>query len=549
MLMTIDALQQMNFFAWSFYGHQCSVPTAVMAWQSLLLPSRICSSHCRRHRYSPHLSYLQDLCLPRSLSSSSYSSSSSTTTTAASSTKIRSDRTIASPSSPGTAKRHFSSPPILLSSTIVPFLSSLFFAPQLMKLLHKDLSYCLTGILLLSSFGIALEQRTMVGKALSAPLATMMMSLLVANAGVMPFTSTLYTMINQYIVPLSVPLLLFDSDLMRIFRDSGLLLLAFVVGAISTVVGTLLSYPIVPMTSISSTSSRVVGQHIAMALAARHIGGAINFVAVADTLSIPSSVISAAIAADNVVVAFYFAFLFAIAPASADDTTVIATTPTTFNNNNNKLPVTNVTVGEVDGEFELVPFTDKNKSTINAHDITLSTLGISLATSSLLVTVGGAVTNLVFPHGTSALPLTSFLTVIAATVFPKYFMHIRKAGNALGILGIQMFFAASGCAGSIRLVLQQAPSLFMFSTLQLLFHFITLMIVGRGVLHLPYRELCLASNANVGGPTTAAAMAQAKEWPHLVLPALLVGILGYATATAIALAIGPVLGRLPLLRP
>ena len=75
-----------------------------------------------------------------------------------------------------------------------------------------------------------------------------------------------------------------------------------------------------------------------------------------------------------------------------------------------------------------------------------------------------------------------------------------------------------------------------------------LVLIGRGIFRLSNRELYLASNANVGGPTTAAAMAQAKEWKRLILPALLVGILGYATATALALSLGPILLRLPLLR-
>ena len=68
--------------------------------------------------------------------------------------------------------------------------------------------------------------------------------------------------------------------------------------------------------------------------------------------------------------------------------------------------------------------------------------------------------------------------------------------------------------------------------------------VGRGLLRLETNELYLASNANVGGPTTAAAMAQAKEWKLLVLPALLVGVLGYALATALSLSLGPILIRL-----
>lgn len=72
------------------------------------------------------------------------------------------------------------------------------------------------------------------------------------------------------------------------------------------------------------------------------------------------------------------------------------------------------------------------------------------------------------------------------------------------------------------------------------------MALGGWIFRLPHRELYLASNANVGGPTTAAAMAQAKNWNSLVLPALLIGVLGYASATAIALALGPVLLKLPL---
>ena len=130
----------------------------------------------------------------------------------------------------------------------------------------------------------------------------------------------------------------------------------------------------------------------------------------------------------------------------------------------------------------------------------------------------------------------------------RYFFALAgTAGTAVGILFIQMFFAASGAAGSIALVLQQAPSLFAFSALQIAIHFGVLMTIGRGIFRLPVNELYLASNANVGGPTTAAAMAQAKNWKRLVLPALLVGILGYATATGIALALGPILVRLPVL--
>jgi hypothetical protein len=54
---------------------------------------------------------------------------------------------------------------------------------------HKDPSFVLSAVLLLSIFGVSLERRTTIGKALSAPLATMALALTVANLGVIPFAS------------------------------------------------------------------------------------------------------------------------------------------------------------------------------------------------------------------------------------------------------------------------------------------------------------------------------------------------------------------------
>ena len=321
-------------------------------------------------------------------------------------------------------------------------------------------------------------------------------------------------------------MLLFDSDLKRVVSDTGSLLLAFFVGAIATIVGTLVAFPLLPLTSLGPD----VGWRVACALAARHIGGAINFVAVADTLNVGGSAVSAAIAADNVVVALYFAFLFSIAKPGGDgmDEEAAPISGTT------SISVTDPEdVGSADAD-------------LGDNAITLASLGTALSVASCLVTLGGVLTKAILPTGTSSLPLTSILTVVSATLFPKFFSTIRAAGTAVGITFIQMFFAASGAAGSIQLVLKSAPSLFAFSAVQIGVHFGTLMAFGRGIFRLPPRELYLASNANVGGPTTAAAMAQAKEWPRLVLPALLIGILGYATATAIALSLGPVLLRMPI---
>jgi uncharacterized membrane protein len=190
------------------------------------------------------------------------------------------------------------------------------------------------------------------------------------------------------------------------------------------------------------------------------------------------------VAADNVVVALYFAFLFSISKAGEPTTTTTQDQNEASSNDSNP----EETIAELAVEQQQ-----------GSSSITLATLGTSISVASTLVSAGILLTRSFLPSGTSSLPMISVLTVAAATIFPKFFSRISETGTALGVSFIQMFFAASGAAGSIRLVLQQAPALFAFSFIQIGVHFATLMALGKGLFRLPNRELYLASNANVGG--------------------------------------------------
>ena len=57
-------------------------------------------------------------------------------------------------------------------------------------------------------------------------------------------------------------------------------------------------------------------------------------------------------------------------------------------------------------------------------------------------------------------------------------------------------------------------------------------------LKLSLSEVLVASNANVGGPATAASLAVGQGWSTLVVPGMLVGNLGNAMATFIGLGLG-----------
>lgn len=76
-----------------------------------------------------------------------------------------------------------------------------------------------------------------------------------------------------------------------------------------------------------------------------------------------------------------------------------------------------------------------------------------------------------------------------------------------------------------------------FAFVIIVFNMLFTFVCG-SALKMDRKTLIIASNANVGGPTTAASMAIAKGWEELVEPALLVGCRGYVIGNYLGLIVG-----------
>lgn len=115
-------------------------------------------------------------------------------------------------------------------------------------------------------------------------------------------------------------------------------------------------------------------------------------------------------------------------------------------------------------------------------------------------------------------------------------------GGALMLL----FFSALGACADPRVALTAGAPTLVFIAAQLCVHLACCLVVGTRLLGLPTWAVLTASNANVGGPATAAAMAAARGWSAAVQPAVVTGTLGYVVGTPLGCAVGQALRSLAL---
>ncbi|MGK7918846.1 MAG: DUF819 family protein [Trichodesmium sp.] len=89
-----------------------------------------------------------------------------------------------------------------------------------------------------------------------------------SNLRIIPIDAPAYNIVWSFLVTFSIPLLLFQANILQIIRESGQVLIPYFLGALGTVLGTILAYYLILIGEL--------GWKLAGVFSAIYIGGSFN---------------------------------------------------------------------------------------------------------------------------------------------------------------------------------------------------------------------------------------------------------------------------------
>ena len=367
------------------------------------------------------------------------------------------------------------------------------------------------AIMVLAGASFLLE-RTRLGRQLTGTVMVILAAIVAANLGIIPHSAPTYDFIFTFLVPMLIPLFLFQADLRRLWREASRTTLAFLVATIGTVAGIVVAATLLDLSTLGSGAPLPASDREAAIVglfASTYIGGSVNYAALGEMtgLNQDRSFFSAATAADNLFSAVYLS-LIALLPGVTRLARFFPAHPTT------PQPTT---------PPEAAP-----------PQVTARSLCLAIACAAALVAISDGLVAYFNAVSYRYVTLT-ILTLVLATLVPAIREWLAGAFE-LGVALSFAFFAAIAAGANLTAMVSVAPTLIVVVLILLSVHLATLLFIG-AVTRLTLPELLTASNAAILGATTAPAMAAAKGWRDQVTPGVLVGVLGYALGTFIGSAL------------
>lgn len=376
-----------------------------------------------------------------------------------------------------------------------------------------------------AAFSIYLEQKYEWASKVSGAIIALIGALILSNLKVIPTESVVYDQVWAYVVPLAITLLLYQCNITKIWKESGKILVLFLISSVGTMLGSILGFLLL------NKHIPELGQLAGM-MTGSYIGGGANFAAMASAFDIPGDLVSAAVVSDNLLMALYFFVLISI-PSIAF-----------FRKKFRHPHIDEVEkVGIKEGETAA-------SSYWKSKEVSLKDIGFCIGSAFIIVALSVSLADFlasVIPTSNAFLKIINTLfgnqyliittvTMLCATIKSDFFGNLGGA-QEIGTFLIYLFFVVIGVPASISSIINNSPLLLVFCLIIVLVN----MLVTFGAAKLfkfNLEDAILASNACIGGPTTAAAMAVSKSWSKLIAPIMLIGTLGYVIGNYCGIIVG-----------
>ena len=357
------------------------------------------------------------------------------------------------------------------------------------------------------------------GKHLGTALIVIILGAVAANLSLIPTASNaipLYDGIFSYIAPIALFYLLLGVNLSDLKKAGLPMLVVFCIGALGTTAGVFIGIKAI-------NAAQTIGESypaIAGMFAGTYTGGSINFNAVALHYRVmeDGTLYAGTVAVDNIMTTIWMLLCIVLPKILNKVKRQISIQPST--------------------QPLYPPNHSPSPTPLNAKTIALLIgLGLgSLWLSNLISDYFSQAFNITLP---SILILTTIALALAQV---PYFRNINGS-QLMGLFGVYLFLAVIGAYCELA-ALEELQSLgitlLVFTSIVVMVH--GLMTFGLGALfYLDWELISIASQANIGGSTSAMALAESFGRMDLLLPAILIGSLGNAIGTYIGFLVAGIL--------
>lgn len=333
-------------------------------------------------------------------------------------------------------------------------------------------------LLALAAFGLWAE-RARWGARRSAVVITLISAMLISNLGLLPHDTNLYQVIKNYLIPLAIPMLILQADIIRGWRDLAMVAGALLLSIASTLVATSIVFFILPVTIDPGDWLTATVHGLAGGQSTR-----------------PEQAL---------LLALYLIVLFTL-PS-------IRSLRQWFHE-----PIPD---GRWGNTVEILISEHRKGNRLYLPSIAM-TLAISAAicTSAYLLAAQ-------LDLGGKELVLIATLSLLFSLILPKRIAELSGAED-LGILIMLLLFAVIGASADFS-ILSSSPALVGTVALVMVIQTTILLVAGK-FLFLSLPQLVIAANAGAGGPACATAIAATRRWHTLLFPAALYATLGQLLA-------------------